>query len=282
MPGCQSRGSMQLHRERNTGNSLNHSTKRAVVVVVSLKKTKTNIHHKQRWIWLSALHPFFVQMLCRRGNDATNMTSSGQCGVGIFISSEHIQDHLCCFLRPFLSVLPHSSLSQLPFSTLFFNFMSPLLMDTLLLLIPLFCCLGHPLFRSGVSAGHWCAISFSERSQEFSSSTATFSLTFCFPLSFCRPAANPHPTLFHSHHMSLGDWQPPQRVRAGTDGIWMAHSCMKKVPRWRKWCRGTLNCKLSMTKSHCHPSTTQHIHCLSSPAHTHFHFNNKGNVGVDM
>lgn len=216
------------------------------------------------------------------------MTSFGQCGVEIVISSEHIlfvlrTGFICAvFFSPSSpSFHTHHYLSFL-LAPLFFSFMSPLLTDTLLLLIPLFCCLGHPLFRSGVSAGHWCAISFSERSQEFSTSTTTFSLTFCFPLSFCRPTANPHPTLFHSHHMSLGDWQPPQRVRAGTDGIWMAHSCMKKVPRWRKWCRGTLNCKLSMTKSHCHPSTTQHIHCLSSPAHTHFHFNNKGNVGIDM
>lgn len=59
---------------------------------------------------------------------------------------------------------------------------------------------------------------------------------------------SPHP---RSHHMSLWDWQPPLRVRAGTDGIWMVHSCMKKVSGWRKWSKGTLNCELSMTKSHC-------------------------------
>lgn len=61
---------------------------------------------------------------------------------------------------------------------------------------------------------------------------------------------SPSPHL-RSPHMSLWDWQPPLRVRAGTDGIWMVHSCMKKVSGWRKWSKGTLNCELSMTKSHC-------------------------------
>lgn len=44
-----------------------------------------------------------------------------------------------------------------------------------------FHCLARPLFRGSGSAGHWCAMSFSERSQEFSVSAEP-------PLSFCTPS----------------------------------------------------------------------------------------------
>ena len=84
------------------------------------------------------------------------------------------------------------------------------------------------------------------------------------PLSLSLPQHNPPPP--HSHHMSLGDWQRPQRVRAGTDGIWMVHSCMKKVSGWRKQCRGTLNCELSMTKSHCNQHPLCSHTCTGTPS----------------
>lgn len=47
-----------------------------------------------------------------------------------------------------------------------------------------------------------------------------------------------HRSLPFQRHMISRDWQPPQRVRAGTDGIWMVHSCMKKVSGQRSGVMG--------------------------------------------
>lgn len=111
-------------------------------------------------------------------------------------------------------------------------------------------------------------------------------LTLCFPLSlYSNPPSLLPPFILRLHHMILGDWQPPQRVRAGTDGIWMVQSCMKKVPGWRKPCKGTLNCKLSMTKSHTpHPppihTPTSIPHWFANTSTTHLFFNKKGEVGL--
>lgn len=87
---------------------------------------------------------------------------------------------------------------------------------------------------------------------------------------------SPSPHL-RSHHMSLWDWQPPLRVRAGTDGIWMVHSCMKKVSGWRKWSEGTLNCELSMTKSHCNNYHFPVPDCVHTLLHTQTQHTEKGN-----
>lgn len=195
------------------------------------------------------------------------LSSSDKVTTTLKWSSAHLSPFTQAFSHPsiIISVSLYSSVLTFPSS----------LIQSLtysLSFYPVFHCLARPLFRGCGSAGHQCAMSFSERSQEFSiGAEPPLSFFICSPvfplprlLSLClSPSITPYP---HSHHMSLGDWQRPQRVRAGTDGIWMVHSCMKKVSGWRKQCRGTLNCELSMTKSHCNQHPLRSHTCTDTPS----------------
>lgn len=98
---------------------------------------------------------------------------------------------------------------------------SPTVPQRLCSLVVLFSGIFLPLLLLGVAAVTCvCATGFLKRFQQqvFASFPSRFSC-------LCPSLFAPLP----SHLMIWGDWQPPQRVRAGTDGIWMVHSCMKKA-----------------------------------------------------
>lgn len=112
-------------------------------------------------------------------------------------------------LFPRRHFLIHWSQSQFSFTPPFppFLLFPPFLTHSLpLSSSPVFHCLARPLFRGSGSAGHWCAMSFSERSQEFSASAEP-------PLSFStRSPLFPLPQLLSLalfHCLSPGLLQPP-------------------------------------------------------------------------
>lgn len=96
--------------------------------------------------------------------------------VNVFFSSLH----------PFCSHILSRHWSQFWFLSLFpfskFQTQPPSSPTTSLFLHPVFCHLARPLFHGGGPAGHWCAMSFSERSQEFTASEPPLSHISLFPL----------------------------------------------------------------------------------------------------
>lgn len=94
------------------------------------------------------------------------------------------------FSSPYLSFHSHISLLTLIISVYSSVFTSPPSLTRSPFLLPVFCRFARPLFHGSGSAGHWCAMSFSERSQEFSTGGEPPPL----PLTVLR---------FHFHNSSL-------------------------------------------------------------------------------